>query len=104
MQGYVDSSNQRMQKSLIPLIGLITDLSLSYIKSCRSINEQFRIDSFLEWEGLRWIFLLTPHTRTQTMLNSTTCVSCLILYPFALTLIFQSSVQQYEVQYLNVLP
>jgi len=36
---------------IITLIGHNSDLSLSYIKGCRSINKQFSIHSFLDWEG-----------------------------------------------------
>jgi len=34
------------------LIGPLSDLNVYKIKGCHFINEQFSIDSFLDWEGL----------------------------------------------------
>jgi len=58
--GYIWSSNQLVSTcwspSMVP--------SLSDIKGCCcSINKQFSIDSFLDWEGHHWVFTLTLSDR-----------------------------------------
>jgi len=47
---------QRNPQSASALIDPNSDLSLSCKKGCRSVNKQFGIDSFLVWEGHRWVF------------------------------------------------
>jgi len=37
----------------------ILDKTILYIKGCRSINKQFSIDSFLDWEGHHWVCIFT---------------------------------------------
>jgi len=67
---YPCSSNQLVPNGLIIHMGLNSDLSLSYIKGCRSISEQFRTDTFLDWEGLHWVFtrsLISTHTLSRPL-------------------------------------
>jgi len=39
----------------------ILDPAICYIKVCCFINKQISIDSFLDWEGHRWVFDLSSH-------------------------------------------
>jgi len=39
--------------------------SIFYVKLCPFISKQFSIDSFLELEGLHWVFFSTLQTETS---------------------------------------
>jgi len=48
--------------------------SLLYIKPLVAINKQFRIDSFLHWEGHHWDFC-SPSVQLRTLLSIRSCQS-----------------------------
>jgi len=41
-------------------IGYIADPTPIYMKDCCSINEEFSIDSFIDWGGQNWFLSVTP--------------------------------------------
>jgi len=52
------------------IIGLNSDLSLSYIKGCSSINKLHSIDSSLDWEGHHLVFNTFFHPNAQDSFSS----------------------------------
>jgi len=49
------------------LLGCYSYSSPSNTKGCRSINKQFSLDSFLDWEGRHWVFKHALIWRTNTL-------------------------------------
>jgi len=66
---FTRSADQSVSMIDHPHFVVIFDLTILYLKCCRTINKQFvSVDSFPDWEGHHWVFiLLQPNSLARSL-------------------------------------